>query len=147
MLLLILWMIGIWILWLKAHKELKRRDGIQVSARYRAVLDLAAALKYEGEKHPDLEPKSVVIRWQEPHDSEFAKKWPEKFVFHDRAPRGRHSTAGETPEMVKLKYDTLGLEMPVEEPKMDRRNNRHLRKLTKVEPAGVTTEAPTEARV
>jgi hypothetical protein len=44
MLLFILWMIGTWVMWLKAHKELKLRDGVQVPVRYRAVLDLAAAL-------------------------------------------------------------------------------------------------------
>lgn len=46
---LLVWITGTWVLWLKAHKELKRRDGVEVSARYRAVLDLAAAIA----KDPD----------------------------------------------------------------------------------------------
>ncbi|KAH6695389.1 hypothetical protein F5X68DRAFT_198362 [Plectosphaerella plurivora] len=50
-LLLLLWAIGVWILWLKAHKELQRRGGIEASSRYRAVLDLASALDQEVSKN------------------------------------------------------------------------------------------------
>lgn len=46
MLLLISWVIGTWLLWLKAHMELSRRKDVQVPGKYRAVLDLAAALKH-----------------------------------------------------------------------------------------------------
>lgn len=49
-LLLLLWAIGVWILWLKAHKELKRRGQVEASSRYRAVLDLASALEQEVSK-------------------------------------------------------------------------------------------------
>lgn len=43
LLLLLAWAIGIWVLWLQAHSELRRKE-IEASNRYRSVLDLAAAL-------------------------------------------------------------------------------------------------------
>jgi hypothetical protein len=50
LLLLLFWAIGIWLLWLKAHKELKRRGGVEPASRYEAVLDLASALEQEVSK-------------------------------------------------------------------------------------------------
>lgn len=43
-LLLLSWLTGTWLLWLKAYVELSRRATAEVSDKYRAVLDLAAAL-------------------------------------------------------------------------------------------------------
>ncbi|KAH7142700.1 hypothetical protein B0J13DRAFT_503038 [Dactylonectria estremocensis] len=41
------WTMVVWLMWLKAHKELKQWNGIEVPGKYKAVLDLAAALNQE----------------------------------------------------------------------------------------------------
>jgi hypothetical protein len=47
MLLLVLWMVVVYIMWLKGHLDLEQRSGGEVPARFKAVLDLAAALHDE----------------------------------------------------------------------------------------------------
>lgn len=84
-----------------------------------SIADLAAALEHEVSKHTELEPKSIVIRWQEPYDSEFAASWPEAVVYHDKAARGRHTSAAPTPELKRTWREILGIPEPEPEPELE----------------------------
>ncbi|RPA74156.1 hypothetical protein BJ508DRAFT_189229, partial [Ascobolus immersus RN42] len=65
---------------LKTNKDDRRKALMDQKAN--SIADLAAALEYEVKRAEGegkgLEARSVVIRWAEPYDSEFAKSWPER---------------------------------------------------------------------
>jgi hypothetical protein len=98
---------------LKKNMDDRRRALMNQKAN--SIADLSAALKYEMERHTDLPPKSIIIRWQDQNDFQFAETWP-KGVYHDHAGRGRHTSAAKEPELQKVVNEVLGIkEEPIVE--------------------------------